>query len=104
MFSELGWNWLCTVSSSKKLSSGHSTQGGDYSSVDNTPIKISFHLVKDRILFGRKKRRLDSPGNATTDDAESETYVMTAYNMLQKAQSADKVFKNSKVTVNFTSS
>jgi len=91
----------------KKLSSGHSTQDGDFSSVDNTPMKISFHLVKDKILFGvvhAKKRRLDSQGNATTDDTKSETYETTAYNLIQKAQSTDEVFKNSKVTVNFTSS
>eukprot|EP00586_Coscinodiscus_wailesii_P008195 CAMPEP_0172524918 /NCGR_PEP_ID=MMETSP1066-20121228/294444_1 /TAXON_ID=671091 /ORGANISM="Coscinodiscus wailesii, Strain CCMP2513" /LENGTH=1094 /DNA_ID=CAMNT_0013308075 /DNA_START=61 /DNA_END=3345 /DNA_ORIENTATION=+ len=86
------WDGLGVVleAQAKKLSSGR-TQDGDYSAVDNTPMKISFLLIKfGRFLPSSRKCKV-------------QTYETTAHDLINKAQRADKLFKNSKITVEFTS-
>jgi len=78
-----------------KILSSYSTEDGDYSAVSNTPMKISFYLIKlGRNAFGVV--------NQSRTRYTVQTFETTAYNLLDKAQCSDELFKNSKVTVSFT--
>mmetsp|Transcript_814 Transcript_814/g.1152 ORF Transcript_814/g.1152 Transcript_814/m.1152 type:complete len:1092 (+) Transcript_814:51-3326(+) len=87
--SSTSWDGIGSVLEAQaNILSSDRTQDGDYSSLGDSPLKLSFYLVK----FGRYKKYT------------IQTYETTAYDLLIKAKNVDKVFTNSKIAVCFTSS
>jgi len=88
--SSASWDGIGPVleAQAKILSLGR-TQDGDYSTLGNSPMKLSFYLV---VKLSRYKRY------------SMKTYETTAYDLLNKAENVEEVFANSKITVSFTSS